>query len=219
MRQMTVSQQIALWADKLRDIAAWGIRNSKIQYDKERYRAVQDISMAMMALATGESVDNMEPLRATVFSKVTPVTVGGAAIINSDGEILLIRRSDDEMWAMPSGALAVGETPAQGAAREALEETGVQVKTTSLVGIFDSRYSGRSTAHHIYLILFLCEPLCGDLHRTTALHTDEVVEVKWFPEENLPLEISPGHDVQIPIAYRAWHTQQPAFFDDGIVED
>jgi hypothetical protein len=92
---MTVSQQIALWADKLRDVAAWGIRNATIDPDRERYRAVQDTSMAMMALATAQSIDTLEPLRARVFSKVTPVTIGCAAVINSAGEILLIRRSDD----------------------------------------------------------------------------------------------------------------------------
>jgi ADP-ribose pyrophosphatase YjhB (NUDIX family) len=215
---MMVSQQIALWADKLRDIAAWGLRNSKIVHDKERYRAVQDTSMAMMALATGESIDSLEPLRAKVFSKVTPVTIGGAAVINSDGEILLIRRFDDGKWAMPSGALEVGETPAQGAARETLEETGVLVKATRLIGIFDSRFSGRTTAHHIYMILFLCEPTSDNLHHALTLPADEVVEVQWFLEENLPTEISPGHDLQIPVAFRAWHTPQPAFFD-GIVSN
>jgi len=50
------------------------------------------------------------------------------------------------------------------------------------------------------------------------LPADEVMEVQWFLEKNLPTEISPGHDLQIPVAFRAWHTQQPAFFD-GIVSD
>jgi len=215
---MTISQQIALWADKLRDISAWGLRNSKIEYDQARYRAIQDTSMAMMALATGESIEAIEPLRAKIFSKVTPVTVGGAAIINSSGQILLIRRSDDAKWAMPSGALEVGETPAQGAVRETLEETGIQVRATQLVGIFDSRFSGRTTAHHIYMILFLCEPT-SDTNKVEDLSTSEVIDVQWFHEENLPTEISPGHDIQIPIAFQTWHTQQPAYFDgDGIME-
>ena len=216
---MTIAQQIALWADKLRDVAAWGLRNSRIVHDQERYRAVQDTSMAMMALATGEPIDSLEPLRAKVFSKVTPVTIAGAAVINSQGEILLIRRSDDGKWAMPSGALEVGETPAQGAVREALEETRVQVRATRLVGIFDSRFTGRTTAHHIYMILFLCEPISDDDCRLAGLHTDEVVEVQWFLEGDLPSEISPGHDIQIPLAFQARHTSQPAYFDgDGIVE-
>ena len=219
LRQMSVFQQIALWADKLRDVAAWGLRNTETQYDKARYRKVQDISIAMMALATGESVDRLEPLRATVFSKVTPVTVGGAAVINSDGAILLIRRSDDRKWAIPSGALEVGETPAQGAAREALEEAGIRVNPTALVGIFDSRLSGRPTAHHIYMIIFLCEPISALPSSHDSSHTDEVLDVRWFSEGKLPSEISPGHDVQIPIAYRVWHSQQLAFFDKEMVDD
>mgnify|MGYP001358779052 CR=1 FL=1 len=81
---------------------------------------------------------------------------------------------------MPGGALEVGETPAEGVARETLEETGVRVRATRLVGLFDSRFSGRATAHHIYMFLFLCEPLFDDAQPETATSTDEVVEVQWF---------------------------------------
>ena len=210
---MTISQQIALWADRLRDIAAWGLRNSQIEYDVERYRSVQDISISMTALAVGKSVEELEPLRASVFSKVTPVTVGGAVVINSDGKILLIRRSSNGMWAMPSGALQVGETPAEGSARECWEETGVEVKPTALVGIFDSRISNIPTAHHIYAIVFLCEPFTVESARKDRPHTDEVLEVQWFPEDDLPPELSPGMDLQISVAYRVWRSHELAFFD------
>jgi ADP-ribose pyrophosphatase YjhB (NUDIX family) len=114
---------------------------------------------------------------------------------------------------MPGGALEVGETPAEGVARETLEEAGVRVRATRLVGLFDSRFSGRATAHHIYMFLFLCEPLFDDAQPATATSTDEVVEVQWFLEKNLPTEISAGHDIQIPVGFQAWHTPQPAFFD------
>jgi len=93
----------------------------------------------MLALATGETWEQIEPLRATIFSKPTPVTGGDAAIIDDEGRILLIQRADNGLWAMPGGALEVGETPAEGVVREALEETGVHCQPIALVGVFDSR--------------------------------------------------------------------------------
>ena len=158
---MTPAEQIAAWADKLRDISAMGLHFSKNIHDEGAFRAVQTVAMEMMALATGESLEQMEPLRATVFARPTPMAVGDAAVIDDEGRILLIRRADNAKWAMPGGALDVGETPAQGVEREALEETGVHCRAVSLVGVFDSRLCGTVSRHHLYQFVFLCKPLTG----------------------------------------------------------
>jgi hypothetical protein len=67
IRTMMPAEQIALWADRLRDISAMGLHFSKNIHDKEAFRAVQTIAMEMLALATGETVEHMEPLRTSVF--------------------------------------------------------------------------------------------------------------------------------------------------------
>ena len=97
---MKPAEQIALWADKLRDMSALGLYFADNPYDQERYRALQDMAMAMSALATGESLEQMEPLRAPVFSRPTPLAVGDAAVIDQEGRILLIRRADNGKWAL-----------------------------------------------------------------------------------------------------------------------
>src|SRR5512139_3995699 len=156
---MAPAERIALWADRLRDISAMGLLFAKNIHDETSFRNVQTIAMEMYALATGEPMEQIEPLRATVFSRPTPASVGDAAVINKKGRILLIRRVDNSKWAMPGGALEVGETPAEGVAREALEETGVRCRATALVGVFDSRLCGTQSRHHLYQFMFLCEPL------------------------------------------------------------
>jgi len=75
---MISAQQIALWADKLRDISAVGLQFSNTIYDRDRYQAIQDLAMAMLAAAIGEPVASLEPLRDIVFSRPTPL-VGGDA--------------------------------------------------------------------------------------------------------------------------------------------
>lgn len=209
---MTHAERIALWADKLRDISASGLRFSEDIYDQAHYRAVQDIAMGMLALATGESLEQMELLRASVFSRPTPLTVGDAAVIDHRGRILLIQRADNGKWAMPGGALEVGETPAEGVAREALEETGVHCRAVSLVGVFDSRLSDSRSRHHLYIFLFLCAPL-GERGIRAPSHSNEVLDLGWFPEDQLPEDMDPGHALRIPEAFRVWHGDHRAFFD------
>ena len=53
---------------------------------------------------------------------------GVTAIVIHDGRLLLTRRADNGQWAPITGILDPGEEPAVGAAREALEETGVVVR-------------------------------------------------------------------------------------------
>ncbi len=208
---MQPAEQIAFWADKLRDVSAMGLMFAKSIHDETAYRTVQTVALEMLALATGESLEQIEPLRATIFSKPTPVTGGDAAIIDDAGRILLIQRADNGLWAMPGGAFEVGETPAAGAVREALEETGIHCQPVALVGVFDSRRCGIPSRHHLYAFLFLCQPLGQSTEPPT--HAMEVLQTGWFAEYDLPEEIDPGHRTRIPEAFRVWHGDQRAFFD------
>jgi ADP-ribose pyrophosphatase YjhB (NUDIX family) len=205
-------EQIAFWADKLRDVSAMGLMFVKSVYDETAYRAVQTVALEMMAMASSEPLEQIEPLRATIFSNPTPLSCGDAAIIDEAGRILLVQRADNGMWAMPGGAFEVGETPAEGAVREALEETGVRCEPIALVGVFDSRLCGIPSRHHLYAFLFLCKPLAVPIENPS--HAIEVRQTGWFAEYELPAEIDPGHRTRIPEAFRVWHGDQHAFFDN-----
>ncbi len=52
------------------------------------------------------------------------------------GRVLLIRRTDNGLWALPGGAQEFGEYIADTAVRETLEESGVEVAVTGLVGLY-----------------------------------------------------------------------------------
>jgi 8-oxo-dGTP pyrophosphatase MutT (NUDIX family) len=58
------------------------------------------------------------------------------AVTNDAGEVLLIRRSDNDNWALPGGAVDLGESLTQAAVRETREETGVDCDITGLSGIY-----------------------------------------------------------------------------------
>jgi 8-oxo-dGTP diphosphatase len=66
--------------------------------------------------------------------------VGVGAIIVDRGRVALIKRGSAPLlgeWSIPGGMLELGETLRQGAEREALEETGLTVRATELLGVFD----------------------------------------------------------------------------------
>jgi ADP-ribose pyrophosphatase YjhB (NUDIX family) len=64
--------------------------------------------------------------------------VPAVSVVATDqaGHILLIRRSDNGYWALPGGAMEIGESLHQAAIRETLEETGVDCEVTGLSGIY-----------------------------------------------------------------------------------
>ena len=161
-------------------------------------------------LASGTSVDNLEPLRNTVMAQPTPFTVGDAAIIDESGRMLLIRRADNGLWAMPGGLLDVGETAAAGVVREALEETGVLCEAVALAGVFDSRFWG-GRLHQLYQFVFLCRPLPPPL--VAASHAHEVRELGWFTEADLPTNLDPNHVGRIPVVFQVWRGERPPYFD------
>jgi 8-oxo-dGTP diphosphatase len=116
--------------------------------------------------------------------------VGIGALVVENGRVALIRRGKAPLqgeWSIPGGMLELGETLRQGAEREALEETGLVVRATELLGVFDRVIpdSDGKIVYHYVLIDFLCERVSGDL-RAGA----DAADAKWFtPDEaaSLPL--------------------------------
>jgi ADP-ribose pyrophosphatase YjhB (NUDIX family) len=102
-------------------------------------------------------------------------------VVNGSGEILLIRRSDNDNWALPGGAIDLGESVAQAAIRETKEETGIDCEITGLVGIYSDPkhiilYTSNNEARQEFSIVLTARPLRGQ--PTTS---DESTEVRWVP--------------------------------------
>jgi len=57
-------------------------------------------------------------------------------VVNDDGAVLMIRRSDNDNWAVPGGAIDLGESMVQAAIRETREESGIECQITGIVGIY-----------------------------------------------------------------------------------
>ncbi len=72
--------------------------------------------------------------------KLGHVILGCSAVIfdESGQKILLTRRTDNGRWCLPGGRMDPGESVTETCVREALEETGLQVKVKRLIGVYSS---------------------------------------------------------------------------------
>ena len=92
------------------------------------------------------------------------VGVGGVVFVG--GRVLLIKRRFEPLagrWSLPGGALEVGETLAEGLAREMKEETGLDVVVGPVVDVFDRitrDAEGRARFHYV-LVDLLCSVRAG----------------------------------------------------------
>lgn len=110
-----------------------------------------------------------------------------------DGKILLTKREDFEIWCMPGGHVDSHESLAAAAVREMVEETGLQVRLTALIGLY-SRPNWQAGEYHI--ASFLAELVGGEL--TPDPH--EVLDIGWFSPDDLPPMIV-GHRQRVVDAF------------------
>jgi ADP-ribose pyrophosphatase YjhB (NUDIX family) len=120
------------------------------------------------------------------------VPAASAIVTNEAGEILLQRRSDNELWALPGGTMDVGERIAETVVREVREETGLDVKVTGIVGVYSDpghviAYSDGEVRQE-FNICFAAKVAGGRLSMS-----DESTEVRWVAPkgiEELPMHES-----------------------------
>ncbi|MFH8751070.1 NUDIX hydrolase [Streptomyces rimosus] len=102
-----------------------------------------------------------------------------AAIIVGGGRVLMVRRRVKEgelSWQFPAGAIEAGETAEQAAVRETLEETGLTVEATKLIGERVHPKTGRSMSYTA------CSAISGEAH---VADTEELAEVAWVAHSEI----------------------------------
>ncbi|GAB1644714.1 NUDIX domain-containing protein [Krasilnikovia sp. MM14-A1259] len=124
-------------------------------------------------------------VRASVGDADTLLFVGARGVILDDANrLLLIQRSDNQRWAIPAGAMELGESMQDCAVREVWEETGL--RATALTPFaFYSGYTFTNGYGHTYqqiLMSFRIHAWEGELQTVT----DESVDAGFFPLDALP---------------------------------
>jgi ADP-ribose pyrophosphatase YjhB (NUDIX family) len=120
------------------------------------------------------------------------VPAASVVVVDEAGRVLLQRRTDNGMWALPGGKHEIGESLADCGIRETREESGIDVEITGIVGTYTNpahvfAYDDGEVRQE-YSICLLARPVGGELRVS-----DESFEVAWFdPAEvdDLPMVAS-----------------------------
>jgi 8-oxo-dGTP pyrophosphatase MutT (NUDIX family) len=136
-----------------------------------------------MGVAWAESY--LGRVRASIGDTDTIFFVGARTVVfDEQGRLLLIQRSDNHRWAIPAGAMELGESMEECAVRELWEETGL--RATSLTPYaFYTAYTYTNEYAHTYqqvLMTFVVHSWEGELLR----ETEESVDAGFFPLDALP---------------------------------
>jgi 8-oxo-dGTP pyrophosphatase MutT (NUDIX family) len=116
--------------------------------------------------------------------------VAVAVIVGDEHGVLLGKRRVDPgsgRWSFPAGYVNRGEILEEAAAREVLEEIGIAVRLTGLVGVYSER------GEPVVLVVYSGEIEAGE----PIPDGHEVSEVRRFPLERLPVELAFPHDRRV----------------------
>jgi ADP-ribose pyrophosphatase YjhB (NUDIX family) len=136
------------------------------------------------------------------------LTVSAVAKRDGRGEILLIQRTDNAHWGLPGGHVEPGESVAQAAAREALEETGCEIEVGRLIGVYSDpeRQTVESSSGECSQYINLCFEgrVIGEVGSPTT--PEETLDTGFFAPDALPEPFVPIHAIRIEDAA----SQEPA---------
>ncbi|KKT00114.1 MAG: NUDIX hydrolase [Candidatus Nomurabacteria bacterium GW2011_GWF2_43_8] len=108
-------------------------------------------------------------------------TIGVFGIIfNEQRKVLLVHRTDYDLWNLPGGGLEKREPPWEGVKREVKEETGFDVEVKKLVGFYSKKDQDDLA------LSFLCKIIGGQ-----ATLNNEADKIEYFEVDKLPLNTIP----------------------------
>lgn len=134
--------------------------------------------------------------------KPTSIVIAVSAFVTDErNRLLMIRRTDNNLYALPGGRHELGETMTETALRETDEETGIRIEVTGLVGIYSNpdhvmAYSDGEVRQE-FSICFRARPVGGQ-PRTS----DESSEVLWVDRDALgDIDVHPSIQLRIEHGY------------------
>jgi ADP-ribose pyrophosphatase YjhB (NUDIX family) len=126
--------------------------------------------------------DYIDDPHAPAANSVVPSVV--AVVRDEQGRLLMIHRTDNDLWALPGGGHEIGEFIADTVVREVREETGIEVEVTGLTGIYTNprhvmAYDDGEVRQQ-FSICFTARPIGGELRASS-----ESREVRWVDPADL----------------------------------
>ncbi|WP_337866529.1 NUDIX hydrolase [Ignavibacterium sp.] len=197
-------------AREIQQLAQTGLAFAANDYEKKRYTRLIEIVSEIIENHSQLEKESVQKYLMNHPGYATPKIDVRAAVIK-DNQILLVQESTDKCWTMPGGWADVGDIPSQVAIRETKEESGFDIIPRKVIGVFDAnRLGGHLELFHAFKIIFLCNLIGGE-----ARTSDETLDVKFFPLDNLPpLSLNRTNENHIEeIKLHLPDNNRPTYFD------
>jgi 8-oxo-dGTP pyrophosphatase MutT (NUDIX family) len=113
------------------------------------------------------------------------VPSANVVVTDDAGRVLVIHRTDNDNWALPGGAMDLGESLTTTAVREVKEETGIDCEVTGLVGIYTDPghvilYTSDGEVRQEFSIVYTARATGG-----TPTTSSESRRVEWVDRDQL----------------------------------
>jgi ADP-ribose pyrophosphatase YjhB (NUDIX family) len=177
-------------AKQMQAIAQSGLTYAKDQFDIERYKQLEELSLEAMTQITHQDPELLRELFLNETGYKTP-KVGVRAIIFKDDKVLMVKEKIDGGWCIPGGWCDPCFSPRENLIKEVKEEAGVHIEPLRMAGILDKKfYDHPPSPYRTYMLFVLCKITGGELAAGA-----ETSEVGFFGKDELP-ELSPKRITQ-----------------------
>jgi len=127
-------------------------------------------------------VDYYDDPNAPAANSLVPAVSG--VVVDEAGRIVLQRRTDNGLWALPGGGMNIGESIADAITREVREETGYEVEPLHVVGVYSDpahvfAYDDGEVRQE-YSVCIACR-LVGGATEVGAFSAEEIEELEMHP--------------------------------------
>jgi len=174
------------WIKELQNLSQCALAYCKNQYDIERFERIRAISAEMAAEISDQPLEEIKASFCAGTGYQTPKLDTRSAVIR-DGKILLVQEANGK-WALPGGWVDYDQTIRTNAAKEVLEEAGMDVEPVRVIALFDHNSRNRTFfPSNVCSAFVLCRYISGDFRPNL-----ETVACGFFGPDELPEPLAEG---------------------------
>ncbi len=176
----------ASWIKELQNLSQCALAYCKDKYDIERFERIREISAEMAAKISDHPLEEIKATFCAGTGYQTPKLDTRSAVFR-DGKILLVQEANGS-WALPGGWVDYDQTIRTNAAKEVLEEAGMNVEPVRVIALFDhNRRNGTFFPSNVCSAFVLCRYISGDFRPNL-----ETVACGFFGPDELPEHLADG---------------------------
>ncbi|MDO4667670.1 MAG: NUDIX hydrolase [Streptococcus sp.] len=130
-------------------------------------------------------MDYISYIRSKVGHDKIILAFAGGILTDDEGRILLQLRGDKKTWAIPGGAMELGESTLEMAKREFFEETGIKIEATRFLNVYSNFEEIYPNGDKVQTIVMIYEFKALGNFDISNFHNEETLRLHFFSEEEI----------------------------------